>query len=257
MVRGPRKRKRNEAAAANGSPRERNARPLGKEDSIVKKSKAKPVDRAQPTIKLPTATDSQRVDVARSTTTSMAKSALWGTSPDVQAAAKAWNLSADAIEANAKIIADLHHQLAVAEAKQLANRRDWRACKRQVLSTVSLVCAGSADDVKGFSLEVITYTVASPLAAVDGITGSPGAKVGEAAWKWPRGLGRHGFLVQHATDVANVATYSPQLACTKTRYTLGGLAPSGSNVSLRVAAVDPHVPTGQGPWSAWVSATVR
>jgi hypothetical protein len=95
------------------------------------------------------------------------------------------------------------------------------------------------------------------LAAVDGITGSPGATAGQATWKWPRGNARHGFLVQHATDVANAATYSPQLACTKTRYTLGGLAPSGSTVSLRVAAVDPHAPTAQSPWSVWVSATVR
>jgi hypothetical protein len=223
----------------------------------ISKSKAKPVDQAQPTIKLATTTDLQKVDVAHSTTASMAKSPLWATSPDVQAAAKAWSLSADSLGANATAIADLRNQLKAAEAKQLAFRRNWRACKRQVLSTVSLVCAGSADDVKGFSLEVITHGTASLLAAIDGITGSPGAVVGTATWKWPRGLAKHGFLVQHATDVANVATYSPQLACTKIRYTLVGLAPSGSNVFLRVAAVDPRAATAQSPWSAWIAATVR
>ncbi len=222
-----------------------------------KKTKVAPVDKAQPTIKQATTTDSQKVDVAHSTTASMAKSPLWATSPDVQSAAKAWSKSADDLDANAKVIADLKNQLAAAEAKQRTLRRTWSACKRQVLSTVSLVCAGSADDVKGFSLEVMTRAAASMLPAVEGVTSTPGASAGQATIAWPRGLARHGFLVQHATDVANPATYSPQLPCTKTKYTLGGLAPSGSTVYFRVAAIDPHAPTGMSPWSAWISATVR
>jgi hypothetical protein len=28
-------------------------------------------------------------------------------------------------------------------------------------------------------------------------------------------------------------------------------------VYFRVAAIDPHAPLGQSPWSTWVSATVR
>jgi hypothetical protein len=224
---------------------------------MSKKSKAQPVDRAQPTIKLATTTDYQKVDVAHSMTTSMAKSPLWATSPDVQAAAAAWASSADDLGGNAKVIADLRKQLAAAEAKQRTFRVKWNMCKRQVVSSVAIRCAGSADDVKGFSFAVITHATASMLVAVDGITGEPGAKQGEATWKWPRGLGKHGFIVQHATDVANPATYSAQQPCTKARYTLGGLVPSGSNVYLRVAAVDPHAPTAMSPWSVWVSATVR
>jgi hypothetical protein len=224
---------------------------------MPKKGKAKPVDRAEPTIKQATVTDRQKVDVAHSTTASMAKSPLWGTSLDVQAAAKVWNQSADDLDGNAKVIADLRNQLKAAEAKQEGYRRSYRACKRQVLSTVSLVCAGSADDVKGFSLDVITRSAASPLAAVDGITTSPGTAVGEATAKWPRGLARNGFLVQHATNPADPVTVSAPVASTKTKYTLGGAGPSGSSVYFRVAAVDPLATTGQSPWSAWVIATVR
>jgi hypothetical protein len=224
---------------------------------MSKKSKVAPADSAQPTIKQPTTTDSEKVAVAHSTTASMAKSPLWATSPDVQAAAKAWGQSADDLDANVKVLADLRNQLAAAEAKQLALRRNWRACKRQVVSTVSFVCAGSADDVKGFSLDVITRATPSLLGAVEGVTSAPGASVGQATVKWPRGLAKHGFVVQHATDVANVATYSPQLPCTKTKYTLGGLAPSGSSVFFRVAAVDPRATSGMSPWSAWIAATVR
>jgi hypothetical protein len=224
---------------------------------MSKKSKAAPVNQAQPTIKQATTTNAEKVAVAHSTTASMAKSPLWATSPDVQAAAKAWSLSADDLDANVKAIADLRNQLAAAEAKQLTLLRNWRACKRQVLSTVSILCAGSAEEVMGFSLDVVTRGTPSLLGAIDGITASPGASVGQATVKWPRGLASHGFIVQHATDVANVATYSPQLPCTKTKYTLGGLAPSGSSVFFRVAAVDPRATSGMSPWSAWIAATVR
>jgi hypothetical protein len=220
------------------------------------KSKAKPVDRAEPTIKQATGTDAQKVNVARSTTASMAKGPLWAGAPDVQTAAKGWNQAADDLDGNAKVVADLKNQLSAAEAKQRTLRRNWRACKRQVLSTVSLVCAGSADNVKGFSLEVITRSTASSLAAVDGITTSPGAVVGSVTARWPRGLARNGFVVQHASSVADATTYSPPIPCTRVKYTLTGASPSGSIVYLRVAAVDPLAPSGQSPWSAWVAGTV-
>src|ERR1700722_18495694 len=189
--------------------------------SMSKKSKAKPVDRAEPTIKQAMVTDAQKVAVASAITASMAKSPLWASSPDVQAAAKAWSASAISIGTTAALISDLKNQLAAAEAVLQGDRRTYRACKRQVLSTVSIVCAGSADNVKGFSFDVITRVPASLLAAVEGVTSSPPA------------------------------------ACTRTKYTLGGLAPSGSSVFFRVAAIDPLAVTGQSPWSAWVAATVR
>ncbi len=174
---------------------------------MPEKGKAKPVDRAEPTIKNATGTDAQKVDVAHSTAASMAKSPLWASSLDVQAAAKAWNQSADDIDSNAKVIVDLRNQLKAAESKQQGLRRSYRACKRQVLSTVSLVCAGSADDVKGFGLDVITRATASVLAAVEGLTAASGKAVGEATATWLRGLARHGFLVQHATNTADPSTY--------------------------------------------------
>jgi|HubBroStandDraft_4_1064222.scaffolds.fasta_scaffold172226_1 hypothetical protein len=224
---------------------------------MPKKGKAKPVDRAEPTIKQAMRTDAQKVSVASSITASMAKSPLWAGSPDVQTAAKAWSAAGTSIGTNAALITDLKNQLSVAEAAQEENRRTYGACKRQVLSTVSIACAGSADNVKGFSLDVVTRVPASLLAAVDGVTTSLGAAPGEAAMAWLLGLARHGFLVQRATDSGNAATYSAPTACTKTKYTFGGLSPSGSTVFVRVAAIDPLAVTGQSPWSAWVAATVR
>jgi len=225
--------------------------------SKTKKSRAKPEDRAEPTLKQATNTDAEKVNVAYATAASMAKSPLWPTATDVQSAAKAWTVSADDLGANAKIIADLRNQLKAAEAKQLQLRRKYRSCRKQVLSSVAVVCAGSASDVTGFSLDVITRTAAKPLDAMTGITTQPGANIGDATAKWLRGLARHGFIVQHATDTANAATYSPAIPCTHVTYTVKNAGASGSTVYLRVAAVDPTSPTGMSPWSAWIAATVR
>ena len=160
---------------------------------------------------------------------------------------------------NDRLLLGLKGTMSEAELHLLAGR--LQESKRAAAQRGALRCplpVGYRYDDDGHTImdahEEIRAAVAELFAAF-GITGSPGATVGTATWKWPRGLAKHGFLVQHATDVANVATYSPQLACTKTRYTLGGLVPSGSSVCLRVAAVDPHAATAQSPWSVWVSGT--
>ena len=55
------------------------------------------------------------------------------------------------------MIADLKNQLAVAEAKQRTLRRAWRGVQRAGRRTLAIVCAGSADAVKGFSLAVVVH----------------------------------------------------------------------------------------------------
>jgi hypothetical protein len=73
---------------------------------------------------------------------------------------------------------------------------------------------------------------------------------------WARGDARHGFVVQLARDPASPATLSVPVPCTRSRFTFTGGTPS-SIVHLRVAAIDPTSPTGIGPWSDWIAATVR
>src|SRR5207248_761986 len=139
---------------------------------------------------------------------------------DVQGAVTVWSKSADDIEANAKVIASLKDQLGAAEGKQRSFRRNWRASTSQVLGTVSVFCNGSADMVKSFNFEVRTRTVLGAQAAVENVTVSAGTSIGEVVGRWPRGTASHGFVVQHATDPANAATYSATAPYTKTKYTL-------------------------------------
>jgi hypothetical protein len=82
---------------------------------MSKPHKAPPVDKATPRLKQSTKTDPDKVSATRSTTQVMQASPGWASAPDVQSSTKTWNSAADALEANAKLIADLRAQLATAE----------------------------------------------------------------------------------------------------------------------------------------------
>jgi len=221
------------------------------------KAKAPPVDKATPKLKLSKRTDADKVAATRSTTQVMQASPGWASAPDVQSASKTWNAAADSLETNSKLVASLLQQLRTAVAAQRVLRQKWSVATKQVASNINVVCDGSADAVKAFGWDVATHAKLGPLTAVADVTTAPGLEAGQAGVKWDRGLARHGFLVQHATNPQDATTYSGTIACTKSRITLGGLGPSGSTVYFRVAAIDPASPTNQTPWSGWVAASVR
>ncbi len=152
------------------------------------------------TIKKKTNTDVLRVAVTHEITQAMPQSPNWSTATDVQSSVKTWGAGADALDANAKVIANLRAQLKAAEAKQLTLRRDWTAAKKQVLTNVTVFCGGSADMVKTFYVDVITRTRLGILPAPTNLTVNPGKVPGEVVSMWDKGVAGHGFLVQHATD---------------------------------------------------------
>ena len=224
---------------------------------MSKKKLGKSVDqRAVPTIRKPKGTDSTKVDVTRSTTTAMKGSPQWQGATAFQAAVTTWNAAADAIEGTAKGIHDLRVQLAVLVAAMLGHRRDWQIALKHVTSEAEVLCHGSADQVLALGLDVVTRSSPVPQATPGGLSTALGKAAGEIILIWHRGIAGHGFLMQHATDVVNQATYSSPRVCTGTKFTLKG-EQSLSTVHFRVAAIDPTSATGQSPWSDWAAGTVR
>jgi hypothetical protein len=219
-------------------------------------SKKAPIDRAIAFIKQEAGTDAEKTSVTRTTREAMQKSPDWSAADKVQTAVVGWVQKADDLEANAALIANLRAQLEVAEAKQETLRRDWTAAKKEVTSSVTAFCQGSADKVKGFHLDVVTYRKRVLLDAPEGLEVNPGAWPGDVRAKWLRGLARNGFVVQHATNPSDPATISAAISWTKVSFKLDGLPP-GTAVSFRIAAVDPKSPTGISPWSAWVLGNAR
>ncbi len=169
---------------------------------------------------------------------------------------KAWSSDAASLDAGLTTIANLKAQLKTAVAAQRATRQDWAVSTAHMLSTATVFCSGSAEKVTGFGLDVETHQRLGALAAPADLTVNPGKGSGEAVASWTRGNALHGFVVQHATDAGNPASFSAPQAWTKSKFTLSGLATSAT-VSFRVAAIDPSSPTGQSPWSAWVVGNAR
>ena len=215
-----------------------------------KQAKATPhVDNAKAVLNQATRSDAEKVAATHTSTASMQASPNWAAAPDVQTAVVKWNQAADAVSAKADLARKLKLQLATAMSDLRIARRNWLVSTDHVLSTVNVFSQGSVDAVKGFSLEVRTRTAAGAPQAPINLTVVRGAKPGEVLVHWKRvGKGRNGFVVQHATDTANQATYSAYAPSTRQKYTLGGL-PSGTTVYVRVAAIDPN--EGLGPWSLW------
>jgi hypothetical protein len=226
------------------------------EDTIM--PSGKPIDHAHATIRITPASDAGKITASRTVVQGVLGSVNIGKAPDVEAAANKWSANIDALEANAKAIANLKVLLKAGEATQRTLRRAWAAGKKQVTISVDTFCEGSADLVHAFTLDVITQGGAagdepwpSDLAA------APGHAPGEVAASWSRPLitGRH-FVVQWATAPANPATASPNIAYTKTRFVLPDQT-SGDIIHFRVAYQDSSLPEGHGPWSAWVGGTVK
>jgi hypothetical protein len=219
-------------------------------------SKGPHVDDARPILRLPKRTDVDRVKSAQSMGLSVQASANWGQATAVQAALPAVTKSGSDIAANAKVIADLQTQLRNAVAQQRILRRGFGVSVRALLNAVEVFAQGSVDTVKSFGLEVLSRTAHGPLPAPASLFVQTGKLVGQVTAKWVKGLAGNGFVVQHATDITNPATYSALQPSTKTSCTLTGLT-SGTSVHVRVAAVDPAAPQDLGPWSDWASGTVR
>jgi len=219
-------------------------------------SKVKPAELAKPFLKASKNTDVEKIHVTRATTTSMQGAPAWSTTPALQSANAVWNQKADALEANAKSITDLKSKLKTAIADQRVIRRDWTVATQHMIATVAIQCMGSAEEAQALGFDVVSRTSAGPLPPPEGLATAPGKALGTAVFEWKRGSARHGFIVQSAADVANPATYSAPVPCTRSKYTLKG-AQSLSVVHFRVAAIDPIVEAGHSEWSTWVAGTVR
>ena len=219
-------------------------------------SKNNAVDRAVPTIQAPKRTDAEKVTLTKSVTAAMQASSHWQAATDAQKAVAALGQHADGIAAKAAVVAALRAQLATAEGDLTLLRRDWRFALGHLVSTVKVFASGSADIVTSLGFQVVAHGPSDLLLAPAGLSVNTGKEHGTVTALWKKGRKRYGFVVQHATDPANAATYSAPQPSTRSKYTLGGL-PSGANVYVRVAAVDPKAQTDLSPWSEWASAMAR
>ncbi|WP_044250087.1 hypothetical protein [Chondromyces apiculatus] len=215
----------------------------------------KVIDRAVPVLTEPSDTAAARIAAGAVHITALQGSPDWAASPEVQAATSAWLAENESLATVTSTIADLENQLAIARATQRTQLRRWDAHKRAVLSAVETACDGSKDKVQRFGMGVATRTAAPTAVTPEDLRAKRSTTPGVASAVWATRRGHHGFLVQHATNPEDPATFSAPLMSARGKFDLAGQRP-GTTVYCRVLALDPDLPNGQTDYTSWVAMTV-
>jgi hypothetical protein len=201
-------------------------------------------------------TEAEKVSGAQAQITSIKASTNWAAATAVQTATNAWATETTAVDTGAQLIASLEKQLGVARTNQLVNLRRWTLQRQATLNAIDVFCDGSKDTMLTFGVAVAARTAHAPASVPVGLMSRKGKVSRTVAWEWfLTPMNHYGFMVQHATNVADATTYSPPTACSKRSFKLTSQTP-GTTISLRVMALDPALPTGQTDWSAWVPIMV-
>jgi len=201
-------------------------------------------------------TESEKVDGAEAHIAAIKASSSWGAATGVQTATTAWATETTALDTDNTSIAALEKALGVARTNRLASLRRWTLQRQAVLSAINVFCDGSRDTMLTFGVAVAESTPHQPASTPVGLMSRKEAVAHAVGWQWfLTPLNRYGFMVQHATNVADATTYSQPMVCSKRSFKLLQQTPA-TTISLRVMALDPALPTGQTDWSTWVPSVV-
>ncbi len=204
----------------------------------------------------PMETEAEKVAGAKTHIAAIQASANAAAATGVETATNAWATETTNLDTGAQNIASLEKQLGVARTNQLATVRRWGVRRAAVLNALNIFCDGSKDTMLTFGVAVAEVTTREVASTPVGLAARNGKVARVAGWQWYlTAKNRHGFMVQHATNVADATTYSPPTSCSKRSFKLLLQTP-GTTISLRVMALDPALPTGQTDWSGWVSTVV-
>ncbi len=187
----------------------------------------------------------------------MKASSHWATASELQSTVASWNQTADTLDANAKQLVLLRDQIAQIVLSQRTLLQTWSVTTQHVLSSVDILAGGDVETLQSFGFPPVVRGSSAPIAVPADIMSVLGRLSGQAFVRWDEGAPerRHGYVVQHASDAANAATYSVPAVSTKRSYVLSGA--SASVMQFRVAAIDPTSSSGQSAWSSWVAVTLR
>jgi hypothetical protein len=217
-------------------------------------TKKKP-DYAAATMPGPTSTPVEKVDTGNAAIAGVNGSPELAAAPEVQTALGLFATENDNLDANNKKKEDLRQQLSQAEAEGVTIARRWNLRRKGLLNAIDVHCDGSKEKVQRFNLGVVERGKLPPAAVPAGLHQAHGPKPTTVVVAWDKTKGADGYVVQHATDPADPATYAAPAICKRTRFALPGQA-LAATIHFRVAAIDPDLPGGQSEYAPWVAATV-
>ncbi len=183
-------------------------------------------------------TESEKVTGAETHIAAIKASSNWGAAAAVQTATNNWAAGTAVLDAENMSIAALEKALGVARTNQLANLRRWTLQRQGVLNAINIFCDGSRDTMLTFGVAINEPVPHEPASTPVGVTPRKEKVSFEVAWQWfltpPN---RYGFMVQHATNVADATTYSQPMACSKRSFKLLAQTPA-TTISFRVMSLE-------------------
>lgn len=175
--------------------------------------------------------------------------------PDVQANLALFQAENANLDANNQKKEKLRQQLAQAEADEVTIVRRWSLRRQGLLHAVSVFCDGSKEKVQAFNLGVLQRNKLPPAVVPTNLHQARSDKPTTPVVVWDRVKGSDGYLVQHATNPADPATYAQPVMCKRARFALPGQMLAGT-LHFRVLSLDPALPGGQSDYCAWVAVIV-
>jgi hypothetical protein len=200
-------------------------------------------------------TRKEKIDGGRAQIGAIQKGADYPQAPDVKAKTDEWGAVIDGWEANGKQIAALSLQLAALKANEPVFARRWDTKKRAVFSAITDYADGSIDKVHGFGCAVQGHEPLPPAGVPQHLRDKHSKVHGTAIAEWDTVHGRHDFMVQHATDQHDAATFAEPVVSSKSTFKLPGQT-RGATIYFRVQALDPKLPGGKTDWTPWVPVIV-
>jgi hypothetical protein len=217
-------------------------------------TKKKP-DYAAATMPGPTSTPVEMVDTGNAAIAALNGSPALASAPEVQTALGLFTSENAALEANNKKKENLRQQLSQTEADGVTLARRWSLRRQGLLNAVNVACDGSKEKVQSFNLGTIQRGKLPPANMPAGLYQAHSLKPTTVVMAWDRTKGADGYMVQHATNPADPATYAAPAMCKRTRFALPGQT-LAATLYFRVLALDPALPDGQSAYTPWVAATV-
>jgi hypothetical protein len=214
--------------------------------------------RADRAIAVPTerlVTRKEKIEGGRAQIGAIQKGADYAQATDVKAKTDEWAAAIDGWEANGKQIAVLELQLATLKANEPVLARRWGTKKRAVFSAITDYADGSIDKVHGLGCAVLAHDPLPPAGVPQHVRDKHSKVHGTAIVEWDTMHGRFDFLVQHATDPNNPATFAEPVVSSKSTFRLPGQA-RGATIYFRVQTLDAKLPGGKTDWTPWVAVVV-
>lgn len=173
----------------------------------------------------------------------------------VQAATQSLSDGVTALKANNDARAKAEAIIESCDKNEPVLLRRVSAQRRGLESAIEIFSDGSKDVVNSFKVTVQQKQEPPEAVTPQNFRAMKPTTHDRAGCRWDPTPGAHGYILQHATNPNDPATFSPEISLSQSKYWLLGLTP-GTTVHFRALACDASLPNGRTAYTDWLAVLV-